>query len=133
MHIRLLYILISLMPLLLVSQDYSNLWDGHFSYLNIKDVSQGNDKIYAASENAIFTYDLVTNEINTISTINGLSGETISTLHYSEAFGLLLIGYENGLIEIVIDSNEDVLRVIDILEKPTIPPTDKKINQFNEF
>ncbi len=133
MHIRLLYILISLMPLLLVSQDYSNLWDGHFSYLNIKDVSQGKDKIYAASENAIFTYDLLTNEINTISTINGLSGETISTLHYSEAFGLLLIGYENGLIEIVIDSNEDVLRVIDILEKPTIPPTDKKINHFNEF
>lgn len=130
---RLLCILISLMPLVLVSQDYSNLWEGHFSYLNIKDVSQGNDKIYAASENAVFTYDLLTNEISTISTINGLSGETISTLHYSEAFGLLLIGYENGLIEIVIDSNDDVLRVIDILEKPTIPPSDKKINQFNEF
>ena len=80
-----------------------------------------------------FVFDIATNGIETISTINGLSGDTISTLHYSEAFELLIIGYETGLIEIVSDFDQDVLTVIDILDKPTIPPTNKKINHFNEF
>lgn len=130
---KLIYTLIYLIPLINFSQDFSQLWEGHFSYLNIKDLSRGNDKIYAAAENAVFVYDLTNNEIETISTINGLSGETISTIHYSESFGLLLIGYENGLIDIISDSNPDVLTVIDILEKSTIQPTDKKINHFNEY
>ena len=130
---RIFGFLIYLIPLLNISQDYSDLWEGHFSYLNIIDISQGNNKIYAASENAVFIYDLNTQEISTISTINGLSGEAISTIHYSNAYNLLLIGHDNGLIEIVFDDNEDVLSVIDILEKPTIPPTNKGINHFNEF
>ena len=130
---KLIYTLLYLIPLINFSQDFSQLWEGHFSYLNVKDVSQGNNKIYAAAENAVFVYDLNSNETETISTINGLSGETISTIYYSEAFGLLLIGYETGLVEVVSDSNDDVLTVIDILEKPTIPPTDKVINHFNEF
>jgi len=83
------------------AQDFSDLWEGHFSYLNIKDISQGNDKIYAAAENAVFSYDIVTKEIDKISTINGLSGENISTIHYSVDAQLLLIGYENGLMEVV--------------------------------
>ncbi len=126
-------LLILVLPFLSLSQDYSDLWEGHFSYFDIKDISQGNDKIYAASENAVFTYDVISEEINTISTINGLSGESISTIHYSEVYQLLIIGYENGLIEIVFDNNDDVLTIIDILDKPTIPPTNKKINHFNEF
>ena len=130
---KLVYTLLYLIPLLNFSQDFSQLWEGHFSYLNIIDVSQGDDKLYVAAENAVFTYDLSTNEIETISTINGLSGESISSIHYSSVYGLLLIGYENGLIDIVSNSNNEILTVIDILEKPTIPPTNKKIKHFNEF
>ena len=115
------------------AQNFENSWSGYFSYNSIKDISQGNDKIYAASENAIFTYDLSTNEIKTISTINGLSGELISTIHYSEAHNLLIIGYENGLIEIVIDGEENVLTVVDILDKQVIPPNQKRINNFYEY
>lgn len=115
-----------------IGQDFSALWEGHFSYLNIKDVSQGNAKVFAAAENAIFTYDELSNDIEKISTIDGLSGETITNIHYSEEAGLLLIGYENGLIDIVFDSDQDVLTVVDILEKETIPPNNKRINHFNE-
>lgn len=115
------------------AQEFSALWEGHFSYLNIKDVVQGNNKVYAASENAVFTYDLETLELNEISTIHGLSGEFISTIHYSEIFGQLIIGYENGLIEIVLEQSDDILSVVDILEKQTIPPDSKRINHFNEY
>jgi hypothetical protein len=117
----------------IVSQNFEDTWSGYFSYVSVKSISQGNDKIYAASENAIFTYDLSTQEISTISTINGLSGQQISTIYYSESFGILVIGYENGLMELVIDGNEDILTVVDIIDKQTIPPNKKRINQFNEY
>lgn len=130
---RICVILILISPYLGFTQDFSNFWEGHYSYLNIKDVSQGNGKLYAAAENAVFVYDPVTLEMKKISTINGLSGEIISQIHYSELYELLVIGYENGLMEIVFDNDDDVLSVIDILEKPTIPPTQKRINHFNEY
>ena len=117
----------------LQAQNFEDSWSGYFSYVSIKSISQGNDKIYAAAENSIFTYDLSTQEIATISTINGLSGNSISTAYYSENYGLYVIGYENGLIEIVTDGEDNILKVVDILDKPTIPPDNKIINHFNEY
>lgn len=115
------------------SQNFENKWSGHFSYTSVKSISQGNDRVYAAAENAIFTYDLSTHELATLSSINGLSGEFISTIYYSESFGLLVIGYENGLIEVVIDGDDDILTVVDILDKQTIPPSRKRINHLSEY
>ncbi len=115
------------------AQNFENEWTGYFSYVSIESISQGNDRIYVGAENAVFSFDLSTQEINTIDSVKGLSGELISTVYYSENFNLLVIGYENGLIEIVIDGDEDVLKVVDILDKPTIPPGSKRINHFNEF
>ena len=115
-----------------VSQNFEKNWTGYFSYVSVKSIAQGNDKIFAASENSVFSYDLSTKEIETISSINGLSAEQISTIYYSEAFKLLIIGYENGLIEVVSD-DDSVLTVVDILDKSTIPPNTKRINHFNEY
>ena len=125
--------LLLLIPFLASAQDFSNSWTGHFSYVSVKDIAQGNNKVFVGAENAVFTYDLSTHQIETFSTINGLSGEFITTLYYSETFGLLVIGYESGLIEIVRDGEENVLKVVDILEKQTIPPDRKRINNFNKF
>jgi len=130
---QLALVFLFIIPSLCQAQNFENIWTGYFSYASVKSITQGNDKIYAASENAIFTYDLSTQEISTISTINGLSGELISTIYYSEDHNLLVIGYKNGLIEIVIDDEENILSVVDILDKPTIPPDRKMINNFNEY
>ncbi|MFI1772817.1 type IX secretion system anionic LPS delivery protein PorZ [Thalassobellus citreus] len=130
---RLFILFIFLFPIAQFAQDYSALWEGHFSYYNIKNVVKGNNKIYAASDNAIFSLDTQTNVIEELSTINGLSGETISTIYYSDVYELLVIGYENGLIEIAFDNEEDILTVVDIIEKPTIPETDKRINHFSAY
>lgn len=115
------------------AQDYSALWEGHFSYLNVNDVVEGDGKIFAASENAIFIYDIQSTELETITTVNGLSGEIISTIHYSEVYQLLIIGYKNGLIEVYNQQDKSVLSVVDILDKTTIPPDNKSINHFNEY
>ena len=130
---RIIVLIIFLSPFFQFAQDYSALWKGYFSFYNIKDVVKGNNKIYAASENAVFSYDVQTQEIKEFTTINGLSGEQISTIYYSERYQLLLIGYENGLIEIAFDNEDSVLTIVDIIDKTTIPPTSKRINHFNAF
>ena len=117
---------------LLFSQDFSANWQGHFSYFQISDVVYGDNKIYASTENVIFSYDLASTELNTITTIEGLSGDLISTIHYSEAYRLLIIGYENGLMEIYSEEDESVFTVVDIIDKPNIPPDNKRINHFSE-
>lgn len=133
MNKQLVFLIISILPLFNFSQDFYALWESHFSYNLIKDVTKGNNKIYAASENAVFILDLQTNEISEITTINGLSGETISTIYYSEDYELLIIGYENGLIEIVFDNDVNILTIVDIIDKSTIPPNNKRINHFNAY
>lgn len=115
------------------NQDLSGLWEGHFSFMNIVDVVQGNNRVYAAAENVVFVYDTQTSQIQEITTIEGLSGENITTLHYSEAQELLVIGYETGLIEIYLELSESVFTIVDIIEEQRIPPNDKRINHFNEF
>tara|TARA_R110002072_G_scaffold174802_15_gene330528 strand:- start:33354 stop:35624 length:2271 start_codon:yes stop_codon:yes gene_type:complete len=129
---RLLLILICLSSFFIKAQTFENQWAALFSYSNIVDLAEGNDKLIAASDNSVFTYDLITNEIRTITTVQGLSGELISTLYYSENFDIIVIGYNNGLIELILEDGS-ILSVIDILNKPTIPPNQKRINHFNEF
>ena len=99
------------------SQDFSSLWQGHYSYNSIVDVVSGENKIYAAAQNAIFQYDVLTNGLNTITTVEGLSGEQITTIYYSDLYQYLLIGYETGLIEVYSETDESVLAVVDILDK----------------
>ncbi|TDY13731.1 ABC transporter substrate-binding protein [Meridianimaribacter flavus] len=115
------------------AQDYSDLWAEHFSYLEITDVANDEDKIYVASQNSIFVYNTITSEIQEITTINGLSGEDITTIHYSSEFDYLFLGHESGLIEIVnIQDEIEVISVVDIVNKETIPPNIKRINHFYE-
>ena len=114
---------------LCVSQE----WNGHFSYNNSIDTSIGNGKIFTASENAIYIYSTSTDQLEEISTIDGLSGDFISNIHYSSNFNKLVIGYENGLLQIVDFSSDSVLTIYDIIEKETIAPNKKKINELTEF
>jgi hypothetical protein len=126
-----IYVLLGVLSLNLYAQDFSDNWESHFSYLSVTDVSQGEDKVFVASENVIFIYDVNTFEIEKLTTVEGLSGETISTIHYSEVYETLVVGYENGLMDVYQDG--EVITVVDIIDKQTIPPNSKRINQFNEY
>jgi sugar lactone lactonase YvrE len=98
----------------------------------IKDVSESATKIYAAAENALFAKNLNTNEIKTINTIDGLSGQTISAMYHSDTFNKTIVGYENGLMIVINDADGTMLNVVDIINK-NIPPNIKKINHFMEY
>ena len=60
MKIKTLFILLLLIPVLNYGQEYTNSWEGYFSYLDIKDVSQGTNRVFGAADNAIFIYNTQT-------------------------------------------------------------------------
>ncbi|MGK0385513.1 MAG: hypothetical protein ACI849_000115 [Patiriisocius sp.] len=131
---RILFVFLVFLAPLAMAQNFENLWKDHFSYVSVKDISQGDDRVFVGSDNAIFIYDLSTEEITTLSSVQGLSGESITTIHYSSETDILLIGYEDGLIEVVnVGQENEVLKVVDIRDKQNIPPNKKRINQFTEF
>ncbi|MCI9844293.1 T9SS type A sorting domain-containing protein [Flavobacterium pectinovorum] len=108
------------------------LWAGYFSYNEIKDVSVTGTAVIAASENALFSRDPVTNAIKSTTTIDGLSGQTISAMYYSEVSKKTLVGYENGLMIVINEKDGSMLKVVDIISKQ-LPSGIKKINHFIEY
>jgi hypothetical protein len=107
-------------------------WKGYFSYNNIKDLSESPSTIFAASENALFSKKTATNEIKTTNTIDGLSGETISSLYYSKTLNKTLVGYESGLMIVINEADGSMIKVVDIISKQ-LPSGIKKINHFMEY
>ena len=94
--------------------DYSNSWEDFYSYNNVKKFVKANEVIYAMVDNAIFTYNTSTNEMHKRSSVNGLSGDVTTAIHYSENTNKLIIGYDTGLIEII-DKNDNISIAKDIV------------------
>lgn len=107
-------------------------WQSYFSYTQIKAVSESPTNIYAASENALFAKDLETNIIKTTTTIDGLSGETITAMYYSPTANKTIVGYENGLIIVINEADGSILKVVDIINN-NLPANIKRINDFMEY
>lgn len=108
-------------------------WQGYFSYNNIKDVVIGNEKIFAASDNCYFIKDLKTNEVKKITSIEGLSGDDITKIHYSSKWKKIILGHSNGLVVIVDEIDGNVFSLVGIRDKSTISNDKKRINHFEEF
>jgi hypothetical protein len=101
-----LFLLLTFSFSVFAQTDYSDSWEDFYSYNNVKDFIKVDNVIYALSDNAVFTYNTTSQEINKLSSIQGLSGETTSSIYYSAAFKRLVIGYQNGLIEVVDEDGE---------------------------
>ncbi|MEM8893363.1 MAG: hypothetical protein AAGC88_02225, partial [Bacteroidota bacterium] len=80
-------------------------WRTHFSYDNVLRVAstEGGNKIYAATANALFYVDQEDNSINKITKIDGLSDAGISSL--KSTVEILAIGYSSGTIDFL-EGNE---------------------------
>ena len=108
---------------------YSN-WNTYFSYNLISSIDNGESVIYFASYNSIFSYDTSSNQIEKFDTLNELSGDEISAFYYSEINNNIVIGYSSGFLQIVDLNSNSIINIYDILNKPTIPPNKKTINNF---
>ena len=110
--------------------DFSASWEDFYSYNNVKNFTKAGDKIYAIVDNAVFIYDVVTKETEKLSSIQGLSGETTSSIYFDETFQRLVIGYETGLIEVV--DNDGAIKISNDIERLSIAG-EKSINHIASF
>lgn len=76
-------------------------WLDHLPYNEGVDIVENDNLVYAATRQGLFTYNNVDKTIERLSKVNGLSDVGLTCLGWSEQDGLLLIGYENGNIDIL--------------------------------
>jgi len=110
--------------------DFSDNWEDFYSYNNIKDFIKVESKIYAVSDNAVFIYDEISLETQKLSSIQGLSGETTSSIYFSETHKKLVIGYQNGLLEIVDEKGK--ITLANDIQRLSITG-EKAINHITEY
>ena len=112
------------------SQNDTINWEGYYSYLKVQQIERNQDELIITAENSFFKYNLNNNTVKKFSTVNGLSGDEISAIKQVQDNNLILIGYQNGLIQVLNTITNEVKFVVDILETQTISPDQKQINQF---
>lgn len=110
----------------------NQLWKGYYSYNEIVDISFGNEKVVASTENALFLKNITSGDLNIKNSIDGFKPEVITTVYYSETYKLTFTGNSNGLIIITRD-NGTIINKIDIINEVPVPPNQKKINHFYEY
>jgi hypothetical protein len=77
-------------------------WREHLPYGNTIDVAYGNRTVYCATPFAVFAYNKDDQSIQRISKVNKLSGSDISAIAFDEATRTLLVGYQSGNLDILI-------------------------------
>ena len=107
-------------------------WRGFFSFNKIKDVTESPTKIMAVSENAFFSKDINTNQLQIINSIDGLKPEDISAVYHSASTNRTFVGSNNGLL-LIINPDGTILYKGGIVEEVPVSPFIKKINHFNEY
>ncbi len=121
-----------LYALLIGAQSFSDNWKSHFAYVDFVDLTVESNRIYVASTNTLFVHDVETSTNTEYTTVEGLSGEDISTIYYSAERALIIVGYQNGLVEIIDEISGNVTSLVDIQNKSGVPPANVKVNDFFE-
>jgi len=107
-------------------------WRSFFSYYDIVDISQSSTTVYGAASSAIFLSNSGTNEVKTITSVDGLKSETITAIHYSPEYKKTLVGNNNGLL-LIVNADNSVTQRIDIVQESTVAAAKKKINHIYEY
>lgn len=84
-------------------------WRVHLSFNDLNALAIAPKQIYATNDVGIIIYEKADQEVSILSKANGLSGAVISAIAYDEQRGLLLIAFENGLLNILQDNKISVL------------------------
>ena len=95
-----IYILFFLTTLFSFSQSRVGEWETYLDYSNVKSMDSFEGIIYAGSDTQFFIYKKNDNSISTFSKLNGLSDTNISCIKYSPDFNVVIIGYENGNLDL---------------------------------
>lgn len=110
----------------LISQIPNGTWRDHLPYSNVRRLAEVNNKIFCATSGGLFSYNKTDNSLEKYSKVNGLADIGITALEYSENLQILVIGYENGNIDII--KQNLIINIPDIKRKLIVG--DKRINNI---
>ncbi|MFY7987490.1 MAG: two-component regulator propeller domain-containing protein [Flavobacterium sp.] len=116
---------------LFFAQQNNQLWKGYFSYNEIVDVESATGKVFAATQNALFSETIASSELNIYNSITSFKSDVVTSIHHSDASNKTFVGNANGLI-LVQNSDGSVTTKVDIIEEVPVAPNKKRINDFYE-
>lgn len=93
-------------------------WRSHLPYAHAIDIAYTGKRVYAATEQALFYYDLNTRSLDKLTKVNALSDIGISAIGYDGLTENLLVAYNNGNIDLLKDNN--IYNLSDIKRKPLV-------------
>lgn len=112
MLIRILSLLLTVLSFSTQGQIRIGEWREHLPYQKAKRLVSADKKVYCLTESGLFCYSLADNEIQTFSKAKGLSESEISAIEWSENNQILLIGYSNGNLDVIL--NGKIVNIPDI-------------------
>lgn len=125
------YIFVFFLSQLLFAQQSNQLWKSYFSYNEIIDVEGTTGKIFAATQNTIFSKSIANSELTIHNSVTGFKSELITAIHHSEGTNKIFAGNTNGLL-VIINPDGSVTTKVDIINEVPVAPNKKKINDFFE-
>lgn len=91
-------------------------WRAHFAYSNIEQVTGLGEKIFAVSNNALFSVNKSTEEIEYYNRLTGLNAAMIDHISHNDLLNKLLITYRNGQLD-VLDTKGKIYNIPDLYLK----------------
>ncbi len=108
-------------------------WRDHLSYFTPLDIAfTDNNEIYVLTENGLVITDKNFSYISKKSKVNGLSDVELSSIAYSKQTGQIIVGYQNGNLDLI--KNSTIINIPDIkLRQMYGVKTINKIIPYGEF
>jgi hypothetical protein len=104
-------------------------WRTHFSYSNARIIEKTSDKIFCATRNGLYSFNLIDNSTRKLSKIDGLADVDISAMEYNVPNNLLILGYRSGLVDFITEEGISSLREISTSNLEGI----KRVNDIISF
>lgn len=108
-------------------------WKGYFSFNNTVAISESENLAFVATDVNYLKYSIEQNNAEIISSLNNLKSFTISDIHHDNILNKTIITNTNGLVSIVNEQTKQISNLVGIVNKPSIPQNQKKINSISEF
>lgn len=103
-------------------------WREHLNYSSNVGLIEKEDRVIAATHSALFSVNKNTNEINKLSTLNGLSEIGISALAYDSKRNIIIVGFKSGNIDLILD--DEIINIPDLKNTTNINGS-KSINHIH--
>ena len=92
-------------------------WKSHLAFSEINEIEHLGDKIYALSNNSLFSVNKKTEEIEYYTKATGLNSSIIDHIKVNTSTEQMLITYQNGHLDIL-DKQEQISNISDLFLKP---------------